>query len=116
MRKQAVGHLLLLENQFGLIIAASHPKVMEKTQILVKHAVVLHAPGSIERFFEIESLGTNCNPKCGSCICGTCQPGGKNMSIQEEEELRQIEENISFDKEVGRWTAKYPWIKDPKLL
>ena len=38
------------------------------------------------------------------------------MSIQEEEELRQIEENISFDKEVGRWTAKYPWIKDPKLL
>ena len=116
VRRQAVGHLLLLENQFGLIIAGSHPKVMEKTQILVKHAVVLHALGSIERFFEIESLGTNCNPKCGSCICGTCQPGGKNMSIQEEEELRQIEENISFNKEVGRWTAKYPWIKDPKLL
>ena len=72
-----------------------------KTQILVKHAVVLHAIGSIERFFEIESLGTNCNPKCSSCICGTCQPGGKNMSIQEEEELRQIEENISFNKEKG---------------
>ena len=84
--------------------------------MLVKHAVVLHSHAGIERFFEIESLGTNCNPRCGSCVCGTCHPGGKNMSLQEEEELRLIEDNITFTEEVGRWNVKYPWIKDPWIL
>ena len=38
------------------------------------------------------------------------------MSLQEEEELRLIEDNITFNEEVGRWNAKYPWIKDPGIL
>ena len=41
------------------------------------------------------------------------QPGGKNMSLKEKEELKLIDNNIRF---TGRWIAHYPWIKDPYLL
>ena len=110
------GHLLLMKNQFGSLIAGSHPSIKEQTKLIVKHAIVLHAAGSIGNFFELENLGTNSNPKCGGCLCGSCHPGGKNMTLQEEEELKLIEDGISFNKETGRWLANYPWVKDSKNL
>ena len=38
VRKEANGHLLLVENQYGQVRAGSHPQLMEKTLLLVKHA------------------------------------------------------------------------------
>ena len=70
-RHTSVGHLLLLKNDFGgYVIAGSHPDINTKTEITdaclqVRNARVMHAAGRIEEFFNEESLGVRCNPKCG---------------------------------------------------
>ena len=43
VRKQAAGHLLILENRFGYVVGRSHPKLKEKTRKLVQHVTVNHA-------------------------------------------------------------------------
>ena len=67
VRKEANGHLLLFENQFGQVVAGFHPQLKEKTQILVKHATVLYITGHLQSFFDVEDIGISCNPICGSC-------------------------------------------------
>ena len=115
LRKKSNGHLLLMENRFGKCIGGSHPLICEKTQKVVKHVVVHHAKNSeIQKFFEIESLGIQCTPKCGNCRCGKCPIGGKSYTIKEENELRLIEKGIV--RKSGHWEAHYPWIKDPNTL
>ena len=69
----------------------------------------------MENFFETESLGVNCNMKCGSCKCGQCKLNGE-MTIKEERELKLIEEGLKYDALNKRWTSQYPWIVDPNLL
>ena len=38
------------------------------------------------------------------------------MSLRDEKELSQIDSNIQFNSETGRWVASYPWVKDPETL
>ena len=121
-RIDVVGNLVLMRNDFGYAVAGSHSKIKptESITLSCKQArtahVVAHSSGGIERFFDIENLGTNCNPSCGGCRCGKCQPGGKNMSLKDEKEYKLIEKNLLFDTEAGRWVASYPWIKSPAEL
>ena len=66
-----------------------------------------------------DSIGAACEPRCGGCRCGNCQPGGKEMT--EERELEVIEEGLTYVKEDSRSTsphcdAKYPWTVDPASL
>ena len=121
VRQDSKGHLLLLANRFGQTVAGSHPSIKEETKVdvqcaQVKHAVVMFAVENADRFYSIESLGVMCQPRCGSCRCGKCHPGGKDMSLKDEQEHDLIESKITFDVESGRWVAAYPWIKEPKLL
>ena len=110
------GHLLLMENRFGHIIAGSHPDISEETKKLVKHAVVLRIEMTLENFHSIESLGVACNPSCGGCRCGKCHTGGKNMTLEEEKEYEMIRDGLNFNEGTGRWIASYPWVKDPSCL
>ena len=71
---------------------------------------------SFTDFFEIEGLGVTCQPKYGGCRCGSCHPGGKAMSLQEEKEFYMNEEGLQFLPESGRWEARYPRIKSPDDL
>jgi len=112
---ESVDHLLLMKNRCGVILAGSHPECTEMTKQIVKYAKVLHSI-SAEDFYNIESLGVSCIPACGSCKCGHCHPGGKSMTLHEEKELKMIEDGIEFDKNTGRWMAKYPWIVNPSTL
>jgi hypothetical protein len=82
----------------------------------VRDAVVMHATGGIEQFFEIEGLGVRCEPKCGSCKCGNCHPGAKDMSLKDEKEYHLIEEGLKFNVTKGRWCSTYPWLKPPEQL
>ena len=119
VRIEAAGHLLLLRNCFGYVIAGHHSQLKEGTKVFVKHATVLNATGildQIEKFYSMEQLGISCTPKCGSCKCGNCHPGGKDMTLKEEKELSYIQECVTFNQDSGRWIAKYPWIMDPALL
>ena len=50
VRKQACGHLLILENRFGHVIGGSHPRLKENTRKLVQHTTVHFASASVEDF------------------------------------------------------------------
>ncbi|XP_045127641.1 uncharacterized protein LOC123514085 [Portunus trituberculatus] len=71
---------------------------------------------NLEKFFEIEGLGTYCVPKCGGCKCGSCTPGDKNYNLKEERELALISAGLNHDPDEKCWTVKYPWIREPEDL
>ena len=122
MRIEAKDNLLLMQNVFGKVVSGSHMLIKSEDQISqaclqVRNAVVLNSvEKGIERFFEVESIGVNCDMKCGACKCGQCQPGGKNMSLQDEAEYNMIEKGIIFDQNRKRWVASYPWTTSPERL
>lgn len=116
VRKQAVGHLLLLKNRFGVIIGGTHPTLKERTKKVLQHAIIHHAMVRVEDFYKLEQLGVECTPKCGSCRCGQCHPGGKSMTLKEEREYKIIEDKLTYKADQKKWEAGYPWIKDPKAL
>ena len=110
-------HLLLLANQFGKCFAGSHASLEESTEKYVSNVSIVnlvYKQGISNDFFSIESMGVNCDPKCGNCSCRKCPIGGKSFTLKEERELHQIEEGLSFDSD--HWIATYPWKKDPTLL
>ena len=113
--------LVLLRNRFGLIMAGSYSgfkpaTILNQSVMHIRHGVIMHTTGTIERNFEIEGLGVSCNPKCGSCKCGRCHPGGKDMSLEEEKELEIIESNIEFNTSTGRFCSSLPWTENRKYL
>ena len=115
-RTQNVGHLLLLQNRFGLCIGGTHPSIKDEIKKHdLSYARVQHVI-KVEDFYKIENLGVECVPRCGSCKCGHCAVGSKYYSIKEEKELELIEKNMKFDAKDNRWLAEYPWIKDPADL
>ena len=110
---QYSGHLVLYENIFGTCLGDT---LKENTQLVISHTFVNHINGNptLKQFFDSESLGVECIPKCGSCQCGMCAPGSKQYTLKEERELKLIESGQVFK---GRfYQAKYPWIKDPQEL
>ena len=107
-------HLLLLQNKFGKCLGGAHRTVKEKTKMVVQSVQISHASVSIEEFFSNESLGVSCTPKCGSCRCGECPVGSKQYTLQQERELALIDNGLTHAD--GRWTSRYPWIKDPTEL
>ena len=70
----------------------------------------------VQNFIQGEELGTQINPKCGSCKCSTCPQLGHTYSFQEEAELKVIQDNLKYDENVPCWKTKYPWRCDPKSL
>jgi len=104
---EEVGHLLLMKNRFGIIVAGTHPEIQETTRTLVKHAIVLHLQANVEEFHNIESLGVTCYPRCGGCRCGKCHTGGKDMTLVEERWYELIKEGLEFNFESGRWLSLY---------
>lgn len=70
----------------------------------------------LQAFFDVESLGIHCNPKCGNCKCGKCPLGNNKYSVKEERELSLITKGLSHDPEKNRWIAAYPWVKPPENL
>ncbi|KAF7643681.1 hypothetical protein LDENG_00235390 [Lucifuga dentata] len=68
-----------------------------------------------------DSIGAACDPKCGGCRCGNCQPGGKEMTLAEERELEAVREGLTYvtddsHSKEPHWHARYPWLEDPASL
>ena len=67
-------------------------------------------------FFSGEQLATVIEPKCGSCRCGKCPVPGSRYSFKEEQELKMIEDNMTYDEEEKCWVAQYPYVHPRETL
>ncbi|XP_071948741.1 uncharacterized protein [Antedon mediterranea] len=105
------GELALCEGTFGVMVFGKHPVCRSESN--ATNLTYIEKQVS-SQFLDIESMGVACNPKCGSCKCGNCPIGSKRFTLKEERELNLIDEGLSYSD--GKWTAKYPWIRDPKDL
>ena len=111
-KERESGHLVILNNIFGKCVAGRFSTVRECPD---RAAVNLVKTDSLcNEFLTVESLGVQCQPKCGNCKCGTCPIGGKPFNLREERELNQIEQGLEYAG--THWTASLPWIKDPNNL
>ena len=110
------GHLLLLSNRFGNLIGGTHNSIKEGAKKVIYHAAIHLVSHKMNDFFSIENLGIEVNPRCGSCRCGECHPGGKSMSLKEEREYNLIEERVVYNKKDQKWEASLPWVRDPADL
>ena len=126
-----VGSLQLMKNQFGYCLRGSHHNLGSsgKSNCVVVQIHFVNGKTTqvndlrpsekrllkeeLDIFFDVDSLGTSCVPKCGGCHCGKCAPGCKNMTLQEERELTMIKDGLHHDPVQKEWTMQYPWIKDP---
>ena len=137
-------HLSVMSGVLGSCLQGSHPKLVDNTkystemrQVLTQCSMVFNQSSShvcnmsdihpvqtmlcsaktmITDFILGENMGTEINPKCGSCKCGKCPILGNTYSFEEEQQLRMIQDNLRYDSDKKVWTAGYPWIKDPHDL
>lgn len=133
VKEKVAQNLQLMESAFGMCVYGSHSDittspgfsslsnrinhvsgVIHDNEIYVEHNTDLKS--QINEFFTVEYLGTDCSPRCGSCRCGKCGIGNGNYSIKEKKELALIERGLLYDTDKKEWSAKFPWVKDPRLL
>lgn len=73
------------------------------------------------KWWRWESIGAACQPRCGGCRCGNCQPGGKEMTLAEEREMEIVRNGLTYmtgddHSTEPHWHARYPWAEDPATL
>ena len=123
-----------MSNEFGYCLRGTHPLLnvpgnesnhisitlnhvtanVRGAEILVEEAESIHK--NMQKFFDIEHLGTCCAPKCGSCACGKWSDEHKNLTIEEVREKKMVEDSLMYDEVRKEWITDYPWIKDPKEI
>lgn len=92
---------------------------LQNTMVEAKHTTATHR--DFLEWWRWDSIGAACDPKCGGCRCGNCQPGGKEMTLAEERELEIIKDGLTYVMEDDHsksphWDSRYPWIMDPSCL
>lgn len=104
--------------------ATSYKELTCKTRAYMPQATWASTSAVCRDFLEWwrwDSIGAACEPRCGGCRCGRCQPGGKEMTLSEERELEQVKSGLTYVAgdhhcEGLHWHAKYPWTEDPASL
>ena len=106
VHEQSVGHLLLLGNRFDKCLGGSRPLLKEGTKKLIQHVSINHIRrASVEDFYNIESIGVECSPRCRGCKCSDCPLGGKSYNLKEGCELRLIEDGLKHNGD--HWIAQF---------
>ncbi|XP_070408825.1 uncharacterized protein [Nothobranchius furzeri] len=77
--------------------------------------------GDFLKWWRWESIGAACQPRCGGCRCGNCQPGGKEITLAEEREMEIVRNGLTYSSgddhsPEPHWHATYPWLEDPATL
>ena len=73
-------------------------------------------------YFKEESIGVECNPRCGGCLCGKCPLGAKQMSLRDERKYERFKSCMEYDVEGTKedpgpyWRVSYPWDVDRHSL
>ena len=82
----------------------------------VTHTHTAKTDKEILEFFKEESIGAECSPKCGGCLCGKCPLGVKQMSLKDEKDYNLFIDHMRHDKEgtpidPGHyWRISFPWV------
>ena len=99
-------------------MGGTHTDIKDGTKRLLHNGVVLYVNSCLclKKIYKIEQLGIQSNPRCGGCKCGQCHPGGLDMTLREDEELKLIERNLTYYKEDRKWIAAYPFVRYPREL
>ncbi|KAI3359231.1 hypothetical protein L3Q82_002750 [Scortum barcoo] len=146
-RVKVIGDLVLWEGPLGKTVGGAHPDLFEDVE-MATHTSETHFARSMRAtavkyqeltkefkaetrttaadrefidWWKWDSIGAACEPKCGGCRCGNCQPGGKEMTLSEERELEILKKGLTYVKADAHssephWDTKYPWIEDPSSL
>lgn len=98
-------------------LSEEHPMRMEEVTLSSTTAT----NKEVFEWFKWDSIGAARDPKCGSCKCSKCPPGGKEMTLGEERDLEKIKDCLSYvlaDKhsDAPHWDAAYPWKVNPAIL
>lgn len=128
-------NLSLMQGPLGNCIVGCHPllscsvAICNRLQTKIKSFKLYQHPefsnsnhlcktcqAKVDSFISGEEMGTEISPKCGNCKCGKCPISGHNYSFVEEQELKIIQDNLTYDPERLCWVTKYPWVMDPSLL
>ena len=67
---------------------------------IVKQSSMLSVAKTTREFldyFKEESIGVECNPRCGGCICGKCPLGAKQMSLRDERKYERFKSFMEYD-------------------
>ena len=104
--KVVVDHLTLYENRFGKVRGGGgggyecNKETLDRLEKWYRahHITASHKENvDLKEFQFIEQLGgVECTPKCGGFRCRHCHPGGKTMTLKEEEEYNLIESNLTY--------------------
>ena len=73
--------------------------------------------GLLNDFMSVEELGIRPPPICKNCKnCQICKPAAQFLTLKEYRELNVIKSKLVYDQTEKRWTASYPFLKDPNVL
>ena len=135
---KTVGKMALYDGPLGKVFGGSHPllkfskySMAFKSTKLMLPSVLTHTMRAIVReashthtaktdreileFFKEESIGAECSPKCGGCLCGKCALGGKQMSLKDEKDYQLFIDHMRYDKDGTLedpgpyWRVTFPW-------
>ena len=73
-------------------------------------------------WFQYDQIGAACVPRCVSCRCQTCPPGGKQMTLKDEREMATMESCLTFMPDgdahipTAHWDASYAFLTPPETL
>ncbi|GAA6075584.1 uncharacterized protein LOC115149571 [Tachysurus ichikawai] len=108
-RLKVIGHLVLWEGPLGKMVGGAHPDLFEEVDMFAHRSethfarsmratavkyqeltktqeFIAETKGTVAHrefldWWKWDSIGADCEPKCGGCRCGNCQPGGKEMTL-----------------------------------
>ena len=105
------------------VVSTVHRSNVMRT--IVKEAVYTASAKTDREFlnyFKEESIGVECNPRCGGCKCGKCATGAKPMSIKDEKLYEEFKNLMHLDL-IGTsddpgpyWRTQFPWTVEPNDL
>ena len=115
--KHHIGDMCLMSSDFGLnefFIVGSQKGSWRSSDV---HVICNVVDKFLTDFFSVEEIGVRPPPLCKVCkSCEICKPAAQFMTLKEHMELSVIKSKLKYNPKGQRWTAAYPYCKDPAVL
>lgn len=77
-------------------VSPIHPPPIQQASLTIKPQQFSSAATSdFLEWLRWDSIGAACEPRCGGCHCGNCQPDSKEMTLVEERELEVVRSGLT---------------------